>query len=284
MTEQVEQQVKKKKPKWLKILEQQSWQAELLISGLAIYGSLQLPGLVFLFNDWLLAELPHDMMGWIPYMFIWFAFFIFHFLSRTLWIGIVGLNSVYPNGINYDSDLYNEDFKTKLKADYPDVDAYTKNLDDQCSTLFAQAFGFTAGMGGFTLLIIFCGFAGYLISLVLPVKAQTISYTLGGILFLCAMLPGFFNSKAIRDKPWVEKIHYPIVKGIGFLMNPFFQKSIGYISQIFQTNTKDVNKSAVRGMVAVFMIMFGAVPLLIQSNVVEFLEDNFQTHHLWTGI
>lgn len=30
----------KKKPKWLRALESQSWQAELVISGLAIFGSL----------------------------------------------------------------------------------------------------------------------------------------------------------------------------------------------------------------------------------------------------
>ena len=36
----------KKKPKWLRALETQSLQAELVISGLAIFGSLQLPSLL----------------------------------------------------------------------------------------------------------------------------------------------------------------------------------------------------------------------------------------------
>ncbi|MFK7808029.1 MAG: hypothetical protein AB8F74_09545, partial [Saprospiraceae bacterium] len=41
---------KKKTPKWLKALEAQSWQAELLISGLVVTGLLQAPSY---FVDWM---------------------------------------------------------------------------------------------------------------------------------------------------------------------------------------------------------------------------------------
>ena len=51
MTENIPNKIEKKKPKWLRILEQQSWQAELLISGIAIVGALQLPELIHEFTD-----------------------------------------------------------------------------------------------------------------------------------------------------------------------------------------------------------------------------------------
>ena len=43
------------KPDWLVNLEQESWQAELIISGLAILGALQLPGLIDRFGQWMMT-------------------------------------------------------------------------------------------------------------------------------------------------------------------------------------------------------------------------------------
>ena len=37
---------------WLNKLAQESWQAELIFSGIAIYGSLQLPAIINNLGDW----------------------------------------------------------------------------------------------------------------------------------------------------------------------------------------------------------------------------------------
>jgi len=82
----------KQKPDWLLALEQQSWQAELFVSGIAIFSALKLPRLVSELTDFLLAWLPHGMMGWLPYFVTWYlvigavgliACFFFHFVLRS---------------------------------------------------------------------------------------------------------------------------------------------------------------------------------------------------------
>ena len=92
---------KTKKPKWMRVLEKQSWQAELVISGVAIFGSLQLPSALQDFIDFCIYYVSDEMMG-LVYIFILYLGliipvliinFILHFILRALWIGMLGLSN-----------------------------------------------------------------------------------------------------------------------------------------------------------------------------------------------
>jgi hypothetical protein len=84
-----------------------TWEVELLISGVAVFAMLQLPGLL---DDAILAMLPRFGPGWaqpleVMYMYlktaavILAATFSIHLLLRAHWIALVGLHSVFPDGI-----------------------------------------------------------------------------------------------------------------------------------------------------------------------------------------
>lgn len=140
--------VKNENSNWLKDLGEQSWQAELVISGLVITGLFQMPDL---FIKW--VETAIIQSGEIEYTFLNLAsifflvgidcliiFFGIHLLFRGIWIALLGLNSVYPNGIDVLSkNGMGEKHWQKEKEKYPNLTAYNIELDANCSLLFSLA-------------------------------------------------------------------------------------------------------------------------------------------------
>ena len=95
------------KKSWLARLAEDSWVAELIISGVAIYGSLSIHERIHFLVDWSIQNLYGDFLS-ATYLLLFYIFvgaqvlivsFIFHFFLRGLWIGMAGLYSVYPQGV-----------------------------------------------------------------------------------------------------------------------------------------------------------------------------------------
>jgi len=92
-----------KKPKWLKKLEQESWQTELLISSAAIYAAFQLPELINQLSNWAITYFAFEDAKWNYALIMYLSFaavililsFVTHFILRTIWIALIGLNSVF---------------------------------------------------------------------------------------------------------------------------------------------------------------------------------------------
>lgn len=87
-----------------------TWEVELLISGVAVFAMLQLPGL---FDDLLFALRPRFEPAWhdplrMVYMYlksaavILAATFAIHLTLRAHWIALVGMHSIYPGGVRWD--------------------------------------------------------------------------------------------------------------------------------------------------------------------------------------
>ncbi|GJM35713.1 MAG: hypothetical protein DHS20C18_47140 [Saprospiraceae bacterium] len=274
----------KSKPTWLQILEAESWQAELLISGLAIYASLQLPEMLIDLYDWILLHLSEGYLSPLFYT-IWYLMivssmlivnFILHFVLRALWIGMVGLVSVYPNGINRDSDMYSVYFMERLIKDFPDVNEFNLSLDRIASQLFAFSFAGAFGMLSFSILLVCFLLITSLIHLLVPAwPEQQIFYVLLFLLIITSISTGMLNSKSIRDKEWVKKIHYPFtIKVVSRLIYTIFYKPINYITYIFFTNNK--KKQAITTFILyLVVVMVVAMPTLIRSNSVYHNQDYF---------
>lgn len=87
-----------------------TWEVELLISGVAVFAMLQLPGWL---DGNMLALSPRLDAAWgdllkVLYVYarsaamILAATFVIHLLLRARWIALVGMHSVYPDGIRWD--------------------------------------------------------------------------------------------------------------------------------------------------------------------------------------
>ena len=87
-----------------------TWEVELLISGVAVFAMLQLPGWL---DDRVFALLPRLGADWAdPALMIYIyaksatlilaMTFALHLLLRAHWIALVGMHSIYPEGIRWD--------------------------------------------------------------------------------------------------------------------------------------------------------------------------------------
>ena len=109
-------------PKWLKNLQENSWELELLISGGAIFS-------LFKFNaiylDWMVTSklffssiLPGQytlfLIGLLGIKILTLGFSV-HILMRAYWLSLVCINYVYPQGINANNIKWKKPFKTDLK-------------------------------------------------------------------------------------------------------------------------------------------------------------------------
>src|SRR6476660_3842913 len=86
-----------------------TWEVELLISGVAVFAMLQMPG--WLDDRWF-ALRPRLDAGWLEPLLLIYIYaksgvlllactFVVHLLLRARWIALVGMHSVYPAGIDW---------------------------------------------------------------------------------------------------------------------------------------------------------------------------------------
>ncbi|HMQ07747.1 MAG TPA: hypothetical protein PKC30_10640 [Saprospiraceae bacterium] len=132
---------------WLERLQQESWQLELLISGLALFGIYAARSVIHDLNQFVDASVTGEFK-FIGYLIIfiiqkgWVIFFInmvVHVILRGLWIGTIGLRYVSKE-INYDSFHFAERFTYHLKKQVGSYDAYIERLERLCSIIFSFTF------------------------------------------------------------------------------------------------------------------------------------------------
>ncbi|MEM0991536.1 MAG: hypothetical protein AAGI49_00800 [Bacteroidota bacterium] len=234
---------------WLKLLELQSWQAELLISGVVIAGLSQLPEIYIQWIEQYVLS-SSELGFWflnIGSMLILaginsLVFFLcFHFLMRSIWVALLGLNSVYPDGININSTAgAGPKYWKKAKEKYPNLSAYNAELDHTCSLIFSMTAAAIIGISAITLLILFIYLILNLLIGFFPIIEDYL-LTIGIVLyfsFLAFTSSLQYLGKKYPDNESVERIleRYSNISSnlIGFY---FFKKPMGYISGILTSNT-----------------------------------------------
>ncbi|PHN07392.1 hypothetical protein [Flavilitoribacter nigricans] len=252
-------------PEWLKKLEEESWQAELIISGLAIYGTMQLPDLVEWLMDWSLASLEQSYflllylfftyLGLGAYMLIFI--FIAHLVLRTVWIGLLGLNSVFPMGINENSETYSKNFLQQFKTDHSGEKSRIRQLDDVCSILFGFGAQLVMIFMAINLDIVVVGGIWYLLE---SFFGPTVS-SIFGLIFLLTFLAYtvlflISNTKKWRDKPFIKKWQYPIYKRASGIYLHLFAKPASYLGMIFQTNLSMKRYAGMVVLIMIFVLFF----------------------------
>ena len=124
------------------------WELELLISGAVVFSLLQMPGVVDgVFNRVQphLADRAHfgafmlyTYVKLILYTLI--SCFVVHLGTRAYWVGLIGLETVFPHGVRWSDTTYGpvvtEVYRKKLGRLQPRIDA----ADRFCSILFPLAF------------------------------------------------------------------------------------------------------------------------------------------------
>lgn len=226
---------------WLEKIQQDSWQLELLISGLALYGVYNGIDKVEDYSSFITLNINGPLTGFafvfsygIAYIG-WRIFFfnlLIHVILRGLWIASIGLRYV-SNDIDFSELNYAPAYTDYLKKKIGSYDEFIEKLEKLCSIIFA--FTFLMFLLLVSLAIFF--FVGMLPLALLDeaISNSTIEVILG-ILALIYMVLGAIvaidfislgSIKKIRE-PWVVKVFSPIFKFFSYLTLSFMYRPILY--------------------------------------------------------
>jgi len=136
-------------PSWVEELRNRSWEMELLLAGFVLFGLISVPKHLLATIQSIIAELGHSEIASMAILFIGLSYFaikilivnlIAHLALRGYWIGIIGLGSVYPKGVNFDQLNYHPKILAHLKKRIPNFEKLALVLDHVCSSIFSFTF------------------------------------------------------------------------------------------------------------------------------------------------
>ncbi len=259
---------KPQKPKWLRKLERESWQAELIISGAALLGSLQLPGVLEKFQHYLLLNFERASLQlwffatsyWALFVYGLVLLFVFHFIVRALWIGLVGLNSIYPDGI-IETNLSSKDYQQKMKAEYGDIDGFINRLDRMASGMFGTGFAF---IGLFFNLGLFMSAAILLLTFLQSVGVPDFWAWFVGLspvvlLITLSLLSMVLNLPNFREREWVKRYQFPLAKFMSRLSYPVNTRYTTTSLMLISSQSAPKEKQTQEIVKGVVIVMVGSI-------------------------
>lgn len=228
-------------PKWLDELQQRSWEPEILLSGIVLYGMFKVPGILddflafYKLNIYGNSNDVDNLVSLFKTGIYWLITgLILHLICRGIWIGIVGLSYTFPAGIRMEKLNYKEPFKPKVEK----IVSYEQiiiRLEKISSALFSISFMlFMSLIGGylyflvmlvapfmFFLLVLDMGFSGPLFD---GFQKWVFVVLTVGILGLVDFLSlGYFRRFKI-----IAKILWPLHRFISTLTLSRFYRPIYY--------------------------------------------------------
>ncbi|MEP5610925.1 MAG: hypothetical protein ABJP45_01685, partial [Cyclobacteriaceae bacterium] len=188
------------KPKWLTELQLKSWEPEVLLSGIVLYGMFKMPGLLddflyyFKINFSVSTNDIDNFVGLMKVAVYWLTGgLIAHLITRGIWVGMVGLSFTFPKGIALDELKLDNKYRKYLSR-IPSTEKIILNLEGFSSSLFSISFMMFMMMIG--------AYFYLLITIIVPVV---------GIIYL---FPDIFENDVVGV---ILAGYLLLVLGIGFL-------------------------------------------------------------------
>ena len=267
----------KKFKEWLDILQQESWQLELIISGFAIYGlfmiiePIELAGLEAqneqnIYRGFLTRGL---LISW----YIITINLIAHVILRGLWIGAIGLRYV-SGDIEYDILKYSPKFTRHLIKRVGSFDNYVATLEKYCSVIFSITFLLVFYLIGLLAIGLILALLGLLIA-----KAETPDWVRYGIaipVIVLIILGGiltfidFITQGWLKKKKWTTSFYYPVYWLFKYLTFSFLYRPMVY-------NFLD-NKFGKRlSLILIPLIVFIAILAATRFSTSNYLDKDMQS-------
>lgn len=208
---------KKNTPKWLKTIQLNSWEAELLISALVLYALFQIPEVL---DDYSHRNFKRgsDFIRVFNALksgisFLQFGY-ILHISVRGIWVASVGFSYVFPNGINNANLKFRGKFKKELEKN-PSLVKNVLKLEELSSMIYGLSFTIFGTFIGLSTLLFFFMFVMNYTSPYSP-NSITENPTFFGFFAifyaLCIIIVfiDFITSGLFRRKEWAVDWFYPI--------------------------------------------------------------------------
>jgi hypothetical protein len=256
---------------WLQRLKDESWEAELLVSAIAIFGTFQLFDVIeWATNKFINVLNPSQYLVGYAIVFLGLfaisilaSMFVVHFILRAYWIGLVGLNSVFPD-YSIEDSAYSKIYTEKILSILPKLEDSIKKVDALCSVIFSAAFTFLSmylymALFAYVYLMIFNLLSSYVPTIILLIPL---------VLFIVAMLSQMVisivaNLKKNKEKENLQLLYFKAVKYGSLIMIGPMYRSILQVIMIFGSNFKK-NKSLAYLMLS--FLIFGMPLAVVQMN------------------
>jgi hypothetical protein len=132
----------------LRDLFRRTWELELLISGAVAFALTRVPGALDRLFDRLSVHLSPDLFLLAFYGYTYpklititlIATFVIHLSARAYWVGLIGLQSVFPWGIRWSELRYGPATVATYRRILPRLETLARQADAFCSVLFSFAF------------------------------------------------------------------------------------------------------------------------------------------------
>lgn len=212
-------------PGWLKILQENSWELELLISGGAIFTLFQMSG--YWVESFETMRISFPLMGAGLYLMIGALGievlkigFIVHLILRAFWISMVCLNYAYPQGINENKIKWQKPFGLKLDED-KGLSKIIVNVDRLSGIVMFLSISSTFLLAG----IMFTIFLTISLPSIINIDLGFINQIL--FLFASAYLIDYLTFGFLRKLPYVSYLIFPFFIFFDFItFRALFKRSL----------------------------------------------------------
>ena len=138
-----------------------TWEMELLVSGASVFALLQLPGWMdqVYFAVQPRLDLDWDMLGQLLFTYskigalILAAAFVTHLVMRGYWIALVGMDSIYPDGVIWDRLKIGPVQRRFLHNNIVPIRVRIESADNRASIVFALGITMAMVMAGLVLVV-----------------------------------------------------------------------------------------------------------------------------------
>lgn len=203
-------------PDWLKSIQLNSWEAELLISALVLYALFQIPDLI---TEYARQNFEHGSLFHLFFARIKDAVQLLklgyglHILIRGLWVASVGLSYVFPKGIDKKQLKFKGRFEKELESKNSLVNNVLR-LEELSSIIYGVTFLLFGSMLGFGLLLfIFISITELLSPSFEGNPSLVLVYGLFIFLYfviMVIMLIDFLTNGLFRRIDWMASWFYPV--------------------------------------------------------------------------
>jgi hypothetical protein len=231
---------------WLDNLQEESWQLELIISGVVIFLMLGAYGPIIDIRPLLTKNVVTGgslfigiAAGYFIFLVAYYALliiFIIHLILRGFWIGAIGLRSV-SGDFDYDILDYQPKFNSWLRGQLGSFDDYIERLEVQCSVAFSFAFLIffsVLSVGVFTLVMASLTFGtATILGATNPDAAQwkntfVTVINLAILLFGLMYLIDFTSHGWFKQKRWLQPVYFPFYRMMGWITLARFYRPFYY--------------------------------------------------------
>jgi hypothetical protein len=260
---------------WLKKMQQDSWEPEVLLSCFVVIALLQLPDLVDAFalqahGELLSGNLQGVFSGAKIAVYTLVTGLVIHLFLRGVWVGYIGLTYTFPKGIRADKLGFQPQFQRQIE-NIPSHVRQIETLEKICSSLFSACFfmmmcivGVLVGIMVFLALIYLLDFLtqGTFDSLLLNYFGESFYDTVISIVVFFMAIDFVFVG-IFRKQALLAKFFYPIHRFISLITLSFIYRPI------FYTFASNLNRWYFTG----FMLVFLLYTLVLQSNLQRTPDD-----------